>query len=179
MSYENEISLLLEIFKTKKGSAMKRVLVFVTIFAILSVVGLSVAALDEDTPTGSTNITAYVTPSYTVTIPTSVTIPYNSSEAQEMNITASEMTLESGKKLVVSAKGSGTGDAFVMANGASTLAYELSMSSTTWQAVAAGGNVAEFSTNGTSVLYAKIPSWSGVIAGTYTGTITFTISVSD
>lgn len=126
-----------------------------------------------------TTITATADAAYTVTIPSTLTVPYNDTTPQTLTVTASGFLLEAGKKVTVSAKGSGASNAFTMANGSNTLAYELSKSSTSWSAVAAGGEVASFTANGTSDIFVKVPSWNLTAAGTYTGTITFTIAYVD
>ena len=125
---------------------------------------------------GSTAITTDVAPTYTVTIPPTLEIPYNSTEAKALTLTASGLLLETGKTVTVTAAGSGTNGAFTMANGSKTLGYELSKAASPWSALAKDGEAASFAENGTATIYAKVPDWTVTAAGKYSGTITFTVS---
>lgn len=157
---------------------MKKIMAFIlcaVLCAVMSVPAFA-ADLDKDTPGGSTQILTSSEPTYTVTIPASVNIDYGSTAAKALPIIATGVFLEADKKVSVAAKGSGASDAFTMANGGNTLAYELSKSDTLWSAVTPNSEVAAFTANGTQNLYVKVPNWSGTVAGSYTGTIIFTIS---
>lgn len=135
-----------------------------------------VPAFAANTEVGSTTICTEVKPTYTVTIPEKLEIPYNSTEARPLTVTASDVLLENGKTVVVTAAGSGADGAFIMANGNNTLAYELSRAASPWSAVAKDGEVASFTENGSKAIYCKVPDWSSTVAGKYSGTITFTVS---
>lgn len=123
-----------------------------------------------------TTITTEAQAAYTVTIPEKLEIPYNSTEAKPLTLTASDVLLEDGKKVSVTAAGSGANGAFTMANGSHTLAYELSRAASPWSAILKDGEVASFTENGTAAIYAKVPDWNLTAAGKYSGTITFTVS---
>lgn len=125
---------------------------------------------------GNTTITTEAQAAYTITIPEKLEIPYGSTEAKPLTLTASDVLLGTGKRVSVTAAGSGTSGAFTMANGSKTLAYELSEAASPWSAVAKDGEVASFTENGSKAIYAKVPDWSSTVAGKYSGTITFTVS---
>lgn len=157
---------------------MKKITTFIlcaVLCAAMSVPAFA-ADLDKDTPGGSTQITTGSEPTYTVTIPASLNIDYNSTATKTLPITATDVFLEAGKKVSVGAKGSGASDAFIMTNGGNALTYELSRSDTLWSAVSQNSEVVAFTANGTQNLYVKVPNWSGTVAGSYTGTIIFTVS---
>lgn len=133
-------------------------------------------AYAENTTGGNTTITTEAQAAYTITIPEKLEIPYGSSEAQPLTLAASDLLLESGKSVSVTAAGSGTDGAFTMANGSNTLAYELSKAASPWSAVVKDGEVASFTENGTSTIYAKVSDWTITVAGKYSGTIIFTVA---
>lgn len=133
-------------------------------------------AFAENTTGGATTISTEVNPAYTITIPEKLEILYNSTDAKALTLNASDLLLEAGKSVVVTAAGSGEDDAFTMANGNKTLAYELSKDSSPWVAVGKNGEVTSFSENGSKTIYVKVPDWSSAAAGKYSGTITFTVS---
>lgn len=151
---------------------MKKIIASLCLMTVLCSV-CTITAFAENTTGGSTTISTEVKPAYTVTIPEKLEIPYNSTEAKELTLAASDVSLEDGKSVVVTAAGSG---AFAMANGSKTLAYELSKAASPWNAVAKDGEVASFTENGSKTIYAKVPDWSSTVAGKYSGTITFTVS---
>lgn len=130
----------------------------------------------ENTTGGNTTITTEVEVAYTITIPEKLEIPYGSDVAQPFTVTASVVLLEDGKSVMVTAEGSGLNGAFTMSNGDNTLAYELSRTMTPWNTVLKDGEVASFTENGVSTIYAKVPDWSITAAGRYSGTIIFTVA---
>lgn len=130
----------------------------------------------ENSTGGNTTITTEAKAAYTITIPEKLEIPYGSTEAKPLTLTASGMLMEDGKEVSVTAAGSGANEAFTMANGNNTLAYELSKAASPWSAVAVNGEVASFTENGTAAIYAKVPDWQITAAGKYSGTITFTVT---
>lgn len=129
-----------------------------------------------NTSGAETVITTEVQPSYTITIPKALEIPYGSTKAKPFMITASNVLLEQGKKVSVRAVGSGTDGAFTMDNGTNTLGYELSRVVTPWSAVPKNYEVASFTSDGMQSIYAKVSNWKVPTAGTYSGTITFTVT---
>lgn len=130
----------------------------------------------ENSTGGNTVITTEAQATYIITIPEKLEIPYNSSEAKPLTLTASDVLLEDGKEVSVTAAGSGANGAFTMANGSKTLAYELSKVASPWSAMSVNGEAAAFTTNGTAAIYAKVPNWNVTAAGKYSGTITFTVT---
>ncbi len=143
----------------------------------LSMAGVfAVSAFAANTTGGSTTVSTDIAPAYTVTIPEKLQIPYNSTEAETLMLTASGLLLENGKTVTVTAAGSGPDGMFSMANGSDTLTYELSKEASPWSAVAKDSELASFPENGTRTIYAKVPDWSVTAAGKYSGTITFTVS---
>lgn len=144
--------------------------------AVLLGLSCCMTAFAANTAGGSTAISADIAPAYTVTIPEKLEIPYESTEAKELVLTASGILLERGKTVAVTAAGSGANGAFAMTNGTQVLSYELSTKKSPWSAIAKDGAAAAFAQDGTSKLYVKVPDWDVDTAGKYAGTITFTIS---
>lgn len=133
---------------------------------------------DSTDKTGTMTATYDVTAKYTVTIPAGVTL--DSTDAVSKNIKASDVMLESGKKIKVTlteASNTASGSSFSAKNdkGDSTATYTISKGET---AVAVGDVVAEFTENGTQALtFSKAEG--ATYAGTHTETLTFGISVED
>jgi len=120
-------------------------------------------------------------PTYTVTIPSGVTL--SDSVAVEASITAEGVAnMEANRKKIVVKLDSATNDTgidtkFHAMNGASTATYTIKAGET---AVKVGDTVAEFTANGSSVLtFSKITFPESPVAGNYTETLTFGISVED
>ncbi len=126
--------------------------------------------------TGTTNVSYIVTPSYTVNIPAGVTL--DSDNSVTANIEASNVILESKKKIQVALTGasntaSGSNFSAKTEKGDSTATYTISKGET---AVAVGDTVAEFTAAGTQALTFSKAS-GATHAGAHTETLTFTISV--
>ncbi len=126
--------------------------------------------------TGTTNVSYIVTPSYTVNIPAGVTL--DSDNSVTANIEASNVILESKKKIQVALTGasntaSGSNFSAKTEKGDSTATYTISKGET---AVAVGDTVAEFTAAGTQALtFSKAEG--ATHAGAHTETLTFTISM--
>lgn len=146
------------------------------LLSLMMFLSLGSSVIAEDTQ-GSTIISTYVKPAYTVNIPTSLEIAYNSTEIQELKISVEKAVLETGKMIYVSAKGSGKNDAFTMDKGNSSIAYQVSIADYPWNSIQAGNEIAKFTSDGSSSIYVKVPKWDGKYdAGEHSGNIIFTIS---
>ena len=132
---------------------------------------------DPNNAAPEATVTYNVDPSYTVTIPTKVTLSDENDVKLENAVAASDVRLEKGDKIVVSLDKDNT---FEVKNGDETITYAVYKGTTTDAAnkLAAESVVAEFSENGSETLtFAKINKDDVKYAGTYTGTLTFGISV--
>ena len=165
---------------TKKLLAAVMALTIVSALAPMSAFAADDTIIKQDTAdkTGTMTATYDVTAKYTVTIPAGVTL--DSTDAVSKNIKASDVMLESGKKIKVTltkASNTASGSSFSAKNdkGDSTATYTISKGET---AVAVGDVVAEFTENGTQALtFSKAEG--ATYAGTHTETLTFGISVED
>lgn len=147
---------------------MKKLLAI--ILAALMIAACSVTAFAADT----TTVTYEVQPTYTVSIPASVTL---GDAAVTADVTASDMILESGKKIKVeltSASNTASGSTFNAKNGDSTVTYTI----TGDKAIAVGDTVATFTANGSKTLtFSAADKSAATVAGAHTETLTFTVSV--
>jgi len=129
----------------------------------------------------SSTIVSYdVDAKYTVTIPAGVTL--SNSEAVPKNIEASNVILESGKKITVKLTGasnteSGASFSAKTTKGDSTATYTIGKGNAV-SGVSIGDVVAEFNTNGSQALTFSNAD-GATYAGTHTETLTFGISVED
>ena len=128
--------------------------------------------------TGSTDVSYIVTPSYTVNIPAGVTL--DSENSVPANIEASNVIIESGKKIKVSLTGasntdSGSSFSAKTEKGDSTATYTIGKGEAT-TGISIGDVVAEFTADGTQALtFSKAEG--ATHAGRHTETLTFTIAV--
>ena len=147
---------------------MKKLLAI--ILAALMIAACSVTAFAADT----TTVTYEVQPTYTVSIPASVTL---SDADVTADVTASDVILESGKKIKVeltSASNTASGSTFNAKNGDSTVTYTI----TGDEAIAVGDTVATFTANGSKTLtFSAADKSAATVAGSHTETLTFTVSV--
>ena len=161
---------------------MKKILTLALVGAMLSATGITAFAanVDQDTtpPTGTTNVTLSVAPSYTVTIPDSVTLDEQAdgTYSNDAVITATNIRLNSNKVISVTMKSD-----FLLENaqGAATLPYKLTINNS---AIANDGTVATFDTNANLTLVQKSDTLhftadKPTYAGDYSDTVTFTIAV--
>ena len=146
---------------------MKKILAIV--LAAVMLAACSVTAFAE-----TTNVSYNVDPSYTVSIPASVTLGDADVTA---DVTASDVILESGKKIKVeltSASNTASGSTFNAKNGDSTVTYTI----TGDKAIAVGDTVATFTANGSKTLtFSAADKTAATVAGAHTETLTFTVSV--
>jgi hypothetical protein len=123
----------------------------------------------------TTNVSYNVDPSYTVAIPAAVTL---GDAAVTADITASDVILESGKKIKVdltAASNTASGSTFNAKNGDSAVTYTI----TGDKAIAVGDTVATFAANGSKTLtFSAANKSAATVAGSHTETLTFTISVA-
>lgn len=147
---------------------MKKLLAI--IIAAVMIAACSVTAFAADT----TTVTYEVQPTYTVSIPASVTL---SDADVTADVTASDVILESGKKIKVeltSASNTASGSTFNAKNGDSTVTYTI----TGDEAIAVGDTVATFTANGSKTLtFSAADKSAATVAGAHTETLTFTVSV--
>lgn len=171
----------MQVFPLPKTTMMKRfakkVLAATTAASMMvSMSGISVCASDATLDTKTTNVTYEVTQSYSWSVPSIITL--GTTEATD-TVSASDCILPSGTKLQITAAGSGTGGAFTVAtDGGQPLAYTITVGSAA-DAIASGGEVLAVnagSTSGTAPLKFKLAD-SATMAGTYSGTVTYTASV--
>ena len=159
---------------------MKKLIAFVLTLAMATIMSVTAFAADtiitpgSDPKTGSTTVEYSVTPTYTVTIPSEVTL------GNSFEIKAENVVLEQGKQLEVALTAtSGTDNAFTVSNGKTgVLAYEVKVGETP---VSVGGTVLTVNPStaatGSATLNFSTPTNTIVYAGDYSGTVTFTVSV--
>ena len=149
---------------------------FAIILTVAMLATLSVTALADDYTTegdkGMT-ITYSVAPTYTVTIPSDVTINGSST-----TISADDVVVEKGKYVSVSLDADN--DFTVTTAQGATLTYTVTANST---AISAGDEILavnpEDAANGSVTVVFAIDESAIQYAGTYTGTATFTVAVKD
>lgn len=158
---------------------MKKLLTI--LLALVMVLSLSVTAFaadinqDSDPKAGNTTVTFNVDPTYTVTIPATVTLAKDEesgSYKQDATITATDVRLKEGETIKVTIASD-----FTLTAGTTDWPYTVKVG-TSDTAIATDAIVATFTTNPaeqTSVLHfaAENPTY----AGNYSDTVTFTIAV--
>jgi len=167
---------------------MKKVLTLALVGAMLTATGITAFATDIDQDavkagnnTGTMNVTYSVDPTYTVTIPASVTLG-----GEPSTISVSDVNLATGKKILVKLtdaknKALVSGSEFTVATGDATPAtatYQVKKGTT---ALAIGDTAYEFAYDGetktgSGTLTFTAPT-DAKFAGTYSDQLTFTISV--
>lgn len=122
---------------------------------------------------GNINVEYDVSPAYTVTIPSAVTLSDTSAVSAE--ITAENVMLETGKKLTVSLA---EDTEFTVKNGDSSVNYTVS---STAGVLSAGSKAAEFTSSSevqtAELTFSQIDLSEVEYAGKYTGTLTFCVAV--
>ena len=136
--------------------------------------------LPEAGSNGTTNVTATVDPSYTLTVPASIDfakLTKNSGIAtQSFDVTVSDLMLDAGTVLEVTVAPV-NGDAFIMTTAAGAeLPYSV-YAPQGEEALAAGAVFATFEADGTATGTATVDTALIAAAGSYNGVITFTGSV--
>ena len=148
---------------------MKKLLAI--IIAAVMIAACSVTAFAE-----TTDVSYDVQPTYTLSIPASVTLGDADVTA---DITASDVIMEDGKQIKVeltSASNTASGSTFNAKNGDSTVTYTI----TGDEAIAVGDTVATFTANGSKTLtFSAADKSAATVAGTHTETLTFTVKVED
>ena len=149
---------------------------FAIILTVAMLATLSVTALADDYTTAGDKgmtITYSVAPTYTVTIPSDVTINGSST-----TISADDVVVEKGKYVSVSLDADN--DFTVTTAQGATLTYTVTANST---AISAGDEILavnpEDAANGSVTVVFAIDESAIQYAGTYTGTATFTVAVKD
>ena len=162
----------------------KKILTIALVCAMMSAAAITVNAAPitpqtSDPKNGSTDVSYQVDPTYTITIPESVTLSKDSTVTAD--ITAADVLLEKGKKINVTLTGASnttTANAttFNAKNNTSVATYTITAGST---AVELGGEVASFAADGTQTLTFSAANTDDIIfAGAHTETLTFTIAVA-
>ena len=153
---------------------MKKLFAIILTVAMLATMSITAFATDYTTEgdKGMT-ITYSVAPTYTVTIPTDVTINGSST-----TISADDVVVEKGKYVSVSLDADN--DFTVTTAQGATLTYTVTANST---AISAGDEILavnpEDAANGSVTVVFAIDESAIQYAGTYTGTATFTVAVKD
>ena len=163
---------------------MKKAITLALVGAMLTATGITAFAadIDQDTtpPTGTTNVTMSVAPSYTVTIPESVVLneQQDGTYSNDAVITATNIRLNNNKIVTVTMDSD-----FLLENaqGAAALPYTLTINDAE---KASGDTVATFATDADLTLVqqsdtlhfaADVPTF----AGDYSDTVAFNIAVAD
>lgn len=143
---------------------------------VLPVMSMSVnaATIDQDSASKSeeTTITTEIQPTYSVTIPEDTEIPFNETETDFNRVELKSAQLEVGKSVKVSVQ---TGALANTDDETKTIPY-------TVMAGEAKFTGAEYTTAGQGTdltLVVDQDDWDSAYAGTYEGTVTFTISYGD
>ena len=131
------------------------------------------------TGSGNTNVSYLSVPTYTVTIPSDVSLSKDS--AVQKNITAENVLLEQGKKLKVkldSASNTASGSDFSAMNGSdSVVKYTITADNNT---IAVGDEIASFTSDGTQdITFSKVDLTGVKHTGEHTETLTFNISIGN
>ena len=165
---------------TKRLLAAVMALTMVSAIVPLSAFADTEIKQNSTTKSGEMTATYDIQAKYTVTIPAGVTL--DSTNAVSKNIEASDVMLESGKKIKVTltqASNTASGSSFSAKNdkGDSTATYTIGKGEAT-TGISVGDVVAEFTENGTQALtFSKAEG--ATYAGTHTETLTFGISVEN
>ena len=153
---------------------MKKLLTLLLTAALATATATTAFADTSITPSdGKMNVTYTVAPSYTVTIPASVTL------GEKATVSASGVKINKNQNLIVKLTGTSESDNTfkVKANGAE-LTYTVKKGNAD---IAVGGEVLKVNTDTTandlSAELSFVARDSATYAGTYTGTVTFTVSV--
>lgn len=159
---------------------MKKIITLALVSAMALSVSATVFATDITPETSSwidTEVTYNVDPTYTVTIPDTVTL------GTSADVSASNVVVAKGSKVVVKLTGtSGTNNAFTVKNTeGEELAYTVKNGT---KNVNVGDTVLtvnpESATTGSATLDFNAPDANSIkYSGTYSGTVTFTVSVEN
>ena len=161
---------------------MKKLLTCV--LALATVLSMSVTAFAADITQGSdpkttnTNVTFNVDPTYTVTIPATITLAKDAdgNYKQDATITAADVRLEEGMEVFVSLQSN-----FKLTTGVTDTYYELPYTVTVGDsatAIATGDTVATFGTStANQSVTLHFTAANPTYAGEYKDTVTFTIVV--
>ena len=164
---------------------MKKALTLALVAALLTATGITAFAADtevnQDTtpPTGATTVNYQVDPAYTVVIPESVTLT-------DADVTAiikiygadenSNVVIGKGQKVNVALTESANGFKVKTADG-DTVDYTVNGENTTAALASVAECTADDGTKNTDITFTK--TGTAAYAGTYTDTLTFTVSLDD
>jgi hypothetical protein len=153
---------------------MKKLFAMLLVIALMATMSVAAFAADYDTAgdKGMT-VTYSVAPTYTVTIPTDVTIDADGVEA---TVSADNVVVNKGKYVSVSLDAEN--DFIVKTEEGATLTYTVTANG---EEVAAGGEILAVNPtdgkSGSAAIIFDIDESEIKYAGTYTGTATFTVAV--
>ena len=164
---------------------MKKLLTLALVAALLTATGITAFAADTEVkpdttpPTGATTVNYQVDPAYTVVIPESVTLT-------DADVTAiikiygadenSNVVIGKGQKVNVALTASANN--FNVANtDGDTIAYTVNGENTTAALASVAECTADDGTKNTDITFTK--TGTAAYAGTYTDTLTFTVSLED
>lgn len=153
---------------------MKKLVTLLLTAALATAAATTAFADTSITPSdGKMNVTYTVAPSYTVTIPASVTL------GEKATVSASNVKIGKNENLIVKLTGtSGTNNAFTVKAGDEVLTYKVKKDNAdiAINSEVLNVNTDTASTQPSATLSFEAPA-SAKYAGTYTGTVTFTVSV--
>lgn len=172
----------MQVFPLPKKMMMKKIVKRVLAAAMAvcmmaPMAGISVCAAALET-TKNTTVSYTVSDSYEWSVPSNLTLVDG---AAELTVEASSCVISTGKKLSITAVGNGTDGAFTVAlGGGQTLGYTITVGNSA-DSLAVNGEVLAVNagtTAGSAILKFKLAEdAAATMAGTYTGTVTYTASV--
>lgn len=149
---------------------MKKILSFALVLAMVLTMSVAAFAAEITDGSGSVDITYEVPDSYIVTIPDSMTV------GADANVSVSDVIIASGNLLTVSVSSEQYNDGWKLINGDDTVGYTLKMD---------GADIANNATvltvkNGGTASQTLTTALSGtpIYSGSYTDTLTFSVSVA-
>ena len=160
---------------------MKKLFALILAIALMATMSITVSAenntfnYDENPQSNGTTVTYEVAPTYTVTIPETVTI---GADGTEKTVSAENVVVEKGQYVSVTL--AADNNFTVKTAEGAELAYTVTANS---ENIAAGGEILAVNPadgkTGTATITFDIDESAIQYAGTYTGTATFTIAVKD
>ena len=146
---------------------MKKLTAFSLALALCAALSTPALAADDDR---KVEITTHIDPTYTVSIPKDMTVKFNATDTEFGAITLSAAQLDPGKVVNVALNASGTLKNKVDEN--KTIAYTILNGKTEFAS-------AKYTTAGSNTaltIHIDQDAWNKAYAGSYTDTVTFTIS---
>ena len=141
----------------------------------------------KNAQTGTTTVKYAVTAGYTWSVPSEIDFGTSAGIGKTVDktdsVSVSDCIIPDGQELKITVKGSGTENAFVVKNGSTELGYTIKVGDAS-NALTVGGTVLEVNAGtatGTASLKYTLSTTTGSaeVAGSYTGTATYTAEVVD